>query len=174
MKTRTLLLLAAVFLTAFHAQAFANNMPSCKLKQNAAATDAEMNVANWEKSRALYMHDMRLANMEQKPEVIPEATVEIADTLSDAGLYVAYAETDGVVLNNPKKAQSDLDQARNLLNQASAMADQGNKASIDKVEKSLKSAEKMITACNGTNSDEQRQAFEKLRKSIGQLVGKLG
>jgi len=172
MNTRTITLLAAIFLTAFSTQVFSKAMPACALDQGAADVDA--NVASWEKSRALYLHDLQLANLEQKQEALTDRTLKIADTLSDADLYVAYAETDRLVLNSPKQAQADLDQAKDLLHQASVMANHGDQTSIDKVTKSLNSTETMITACNGTDSNEQQQTFEQLRKSIGQIVSGLG
>lgn len=174
MNTRTILLLAAITFTAFSPQVFSKDMPACALDTSAATTNADANVASWEKSRALYLHDLRLANLEQKQENLSDKTLKIADTLSDAGLYLAYAETDNLVLNSPKKAQADLDEARGLLKQASALANHGEQVSIDKVSKSLDSTEKMITACNGKNSDEKQASFENLRKSLGQIVNGLG
>ena len=174
MNTRTISLLVVIFFTAFSFQAFSKAMPACALDKNVAVADVDTNVANWEKSRALYLHDLALANLEQKQEALPDATLKVADTLSDAGLYIAYAETDRLVLDNSKKANADLNEARSLLQQAAVQADLADQASIDNVTKSLDSTEKMITACNGTDSNEQYEKFEKLRKSLDRVVNGLG
>ena len=174
MNTRTILLLAAICFTAFNSQVFSKDMPACALDKSAAVSDADTNVANWEKSRALYLHDMELANLEQKQAALPDATLKLADTLSDAGLYIAYAETDRLVLDDAKKANADLDEARNLLQQAAAQANPDEQASIGKVAKSLVATEKMVTACNGTDSNEQQETFEQLRQSLDRVVSGLG
>lgn len=172
MNTRTIFLLAAIFFIAFSSPVFSKGMPACAIDTGATAVDA--NAASWEKSRALFLHDMQLADLEQKRETLPDRILKLADTLSDAGLYIAYAESDRLDLGSPKKADADLNEARNLLQQAAAKADPDNKASIAKLTKSLDSTENMITACNGTDSDEQHETFEKLRKSLGQIVSGLG
>jgi len=159
MNTKTISLLIMMVLTVFSGSAFSNNMPACSVATNAAIGDVDKNVARWQKSRALYLHDLQLARLEQQPETLSATTLEIADTLTDASLYVA----DRLALKDPEAASASLKEVGVLLDQAYSLAHDVDQTSIDQVRKTVASTQDMIASCNGKDATE-------LRKSIDQLV----
>jgi hypothetical protein len=151
----------------------AKNMPNCAVKAS-AATDAEKNVARWQRSRALYLHDLEVSKLEQKSTSLSENEQDLIDKLTDADLYVAYAQANRLALNDTQKASNNIQEARDLLDQAHTLATGQEKERIAAVTKSLVSTEDRISACNGMNDNEERDAFEKLRKDIDSVVNDIG
>ena len=174
MNTKTISLLIMMVLAVFSGPSVSKNLPACSVATYAAIGDVDKNVARWQKSRALYLHDLQLARLEQRPETLSATTLEIADTLTDADLYVAYAEADRLALKDTEASGASLKEAGVRLGKAYALARDEDRTSIDKVRKTLASTQDMIAACNGMDSNELRDAFEGLRKSIDQLVTRLG
>jgi hypothetical protein len=154
----------------------AKNMPNCTLgaTATATATDIEKNVARWQRSRALYTHDLQMATLEQKSTSLSVARLELADNLTDADLYVAYAQADRLALNDPKKADDNMQQALGLLDKAYQLASDKEKARIANARKLLLSTRDSIGACSGTNDSEMRDAFDNLRNAIGTVVKDIG
>lgn len=174
MNIRTLSLLLMLLFMLPGTMVLAKNMPNCSLDASATATDIEKDVARWQRSRALYMHDLQMATLEQQSTSLSATTLELADKLTDADLYVAYAQADRLALNDPKKADDNMREALSLLDKAYTLASDGDKKRIAKVKASLLSTRDRIGVCNGANESELRDAFDNLRNAIGTVVRDIG
>lgn len=140
-------------------------LPVCNSEQ-----DSDSEAAQWQKEHALYLHDLRLSSFEQKDKPVPTNGFDVADDLLDASLYVAYAETDRLMLDNPSSARNDLKQALNKMDEAYSLADDVEKSRISMVKKELVSTRDAINTCIGAESAKQRDHYDTLRKNIGELV----
>ena len=177
MDTKTTVLLSLICLGVFPGAAVqagtAMASPACETGSVASSTAAQ-----WQKKRALYLHDLQISSFEQKKEPAGEQTGEpppgndfdIADDLIDANLYVSYAETDRLMLDNPVSARDDLKQALDKLNEAYALANGDEKPEIAAVKKDLVATRESINTCIGTDTGEARKTYQSLQNDIGRLV----
>ena len=140
-------------------------LPVCNAEQ-----DSDSEAAQWQKEHALYLHDLRLSSFEQKDKPDPANGFDVADDLLDASLYVAYAETDRLMLDNPLTARNDLKQALNKMDEAYSLADDVEKSRISMVKKELVTTRDSINTCLGSETAKQRDHYDTLRKNIGELV----
>ena len=140
-------------------------LPVCNSEHD---TDSE--AAQWQKEHALYLHDLQISSFEQKDKPVPTNGYDVADDLLDASLYVAYAETDRLMLDNPHNARNDLKQALNKMDEAYSLADDVEKSKIKMVKKEVLTTRDAIDTCLGAESAKQRDHYDMLRKNIGELV----
>lgn len=151
----------------------ATSLELCPLNPEMTAT-ADTGLARWQKERALYLHDLQLSTLEQKPGAHPAEELDLADELADADLYVAYARTDRLALASVQQARHDLSMALDKLDQAYVRAQGRIHKQIDGLRKSLLTLRDKTLTCFGSDDHQQRKAFDELRQAISHVVQNLG
>lgn len=127
-------------------------------------------VARWEKMRALYLHDLQMSSLDQKSGLLSEKDYNMVSKLIEAALYTAYAKADQVILDEPKTARNDLDQALTNFDNASTLASDSEKSEIATIKKLLVATRDTMIGCHGQDSQNEDQAYNALKHKIDHLI----
>ncbi len=144
--------------------------PQFGTEVSSPAGDAErQGVASWEKERALYLRDLKLASLDQRELELSESQYLQAEQLIQTQLNVAYAETDLITLGDYHAAMADLHDALANLVAASDHATPADKDRIANVEQQLDSSvDSSIQLCK--TGDDGTNVFGPIRSQIDLLI----
>lgn len=132
--------------------------------------DAErQGVASWEKERALYLRDLKLASLDQRELQLSESQYLQAEQLIQAQLNVAYAETDLITLGDYHTAMVDLHDALTNLAVASDHASAADRDRIANIEHQLDSSVDSSTRLCKTG-DDGTNVFGQISSQIDLLI----
>lgn len=126
--------------------------------------------ANWEKSHALYLHDLEFSKLNSEGKKANSAKADIVD----ARLYASYAEVDLIDLGKPDQAKKDLDKTRFFLSRAAAQlgpsySDEVQSLANESVLKALGPKEQ----CDDPSFAQERARYEHLKADFDSLISML-
>jgi hypothetical protein len=135
----------------------------------------DQETATWENERALYMHDMQMSSLDRDEEQrdVSKANRAVIGNLIDAELYIAYAETDQVLLGDYHSAGNDLDQALVYLKAALGAASGSEKSHVTRLKEKVTSFRNDINSCRSQAGWHEMHDYQGLRTEFSHIIHRL-